>query len=156
MAQSIVHSHSFQLFEDLQMSANEFYALVETMVREYKYPDVSCKRKTLKEAGLFSLSREYLCITQGDSNYFVCACPFGRSFFISWWLKEQEDALSAAISKIPGFGLLTGKSRAKTFFEFDTQLMFTESINAIIKIAVQKVMTDKGYRQPNMVMIESA
>jgi hypothetical protein len=36
---------------------------------------------------------------------------------------------------------------SKTFYEMDTETMFTASINSIIKLAVEKVKADKGYRK---------
>jgi len=148
MSQEIIQSHSYQHFADLQLSANEFYAAVEKLIGEYQYPDVKCKRETLKEAGLFSGKREYLRVSKDADHYYVCASPFGKSFFISWWLKEKEDALKAAADKIPLFGkLISGSNRPKTFYEMDSELMFSNSINAIIKIAVDKVKADHGYKE---------
>jgi hypothetical protein len=147
MSQPVIHSHSYQHFEDLQLSAQNFYTMLETMIRDYQYPGVEVKRETLKESGFFSSSREYLRISKRASNYYVCASPFGKSFFISWWLKEQEDGLANVVDKVPLFGgLLSGKNRPKTFYELDSELMFTQSIHSIIQAAVNKVLADHGFR----------
>jgi hypothetical protein len=131
------------------MSANEFYVQLETMIKEYKYPDVECKRETLKEGGFLSSKREYLRISKDACNYYVCASPFGKSFFISWWLKEQEDSLTNMVDKVPLFGgFLSGKNRPKTFYELDSELMFTQSIHSIIQAAVNKVLEKHGLRAP--------
>jgi len=153
-SQSTIHAHNSQYFEDLQLSAREFYEMLKQMVRDHQYPDVTCTPVTLKESGLFSSGREYLRISRGRYNYYVCASPFGRSFFISWW--HQEDAHKAA-NVARKFGLL-GRSVAqrmesKTFYELDTELMFTASINAIIKMAVEKVKADKGHRMDAVIDI---
>ncbi|HEY5325385.1 MAG TPA: hypothetical protein VIJ27_00145 [Mucilaginibacter sp.] len=36
-----VHAHQSQYFEDLQMSAREFYTLLKTMIEEYQYPNMT-------------------------------------------------------------------------------------------------------------------
>lgn len=147
-AQTTVHAHQSQHFEDLQMSAREFYVLLKGMIEEYKYPDVLCEPVTLSEAGLFSSKREYLRISKQRYHYYVCASPFGKSFFISWWLKEDAYTAANVTRKFGWFGrTIAARMESKTYYEIDTELMFTSSINSIIKIAVEKVKADKGYRK---------
>jgi hypothetical protein len=123
--------------------------MVRDMILEYNYPDIECKKVILKEQGLFSSSREYMLISRKDFNYYVCACPYGKSFFISWWLKEQEDTLNATVAKMGALGRwFSGHDRSKTFYELDSQLMFSNSINTILKRAVDKVLLEKGFKNP--------
>ena len=125
------------------------------MIKEYQYPDVECNPVSLKEKGLFSSSRDYLLIKWKDYNYYVCACPYGKSFFISWWLKEQEDMLTATVAKMGAMGrVMTGHHRAKTFYELDTELMFSNAINSILKLAVARVMLVKGYKSPILQLVD--
>jgi hypothetical protein len=42
---------------------------------------------------------------------------------------------------------LATRLEQKTFYELDTQVMFTASITALIKRAVEKVKADKGFRK---------
>lgn len=147
-AETTVHAHQSQHFEDLQMSSKEFYMLLKGMIEEYQYPGVQCEPVTLSEGGLFSSKRQYLRISKQRYHYYVCASPFGKSFFISWWLKE--DAHTAA-NFAARFGLL-GKAMAsrmesKTYYEMDTEQMFTASISSLIRTAVEKVKADKGHRR---------
>lgn len=142
-----VHSHSYQHFEDLQLSSNDFYSLLEKLIKEYQYPDVVCTRQSQKEGGLLSSKREFLCITRKRHSFFVCASPFGKSFFISWW--HQEDANTAANIAGKFFGTaVANRMEAKNYYQLDTELMFTQSITAIIKMAVEKVKADHGFREP--------
>jgi len=76
--ETTVHAHQSQHFEDLQMSAKEFYGLLKKMIEEYRYPEVKCEPVTLSESGLFSSRREYLRISKGRYHYYVCASPFGK------------------------------------------------------------------------------
>lgn len=142
-----VHTHNSQHFENLQLSSKAFYTLLKEMIEAYQYPEVTCTPITLKESGIFSSKREYLRISKQRYHYYVCACPFGRSFFISWWLQEDAHTTATIAQKIPWFGkAVAQRLESKTYYEIDTQLMFTASISAIIKTAVEKVKADKGYR----------
>jgi hypothetical protein len=143
-----IHAHQSQHFEELQLSAREFYTLLKTMIAEYQYPDIKCEPVTLSESGIFSSKREYLRISKQRYHYYVCASPFGKSFFISWWLKEDAHTAANVTRKFGWLGRrVATRMESKTFYEIDTEAMFTQSINAIIKMAVEKVKTDKGFRK---------
>lgn len=141
-----IHDHGYELFENLQLSANEFYTTLGNMIREYQYPDVECRVEELKEGGWLSAKRQYYTIAWNRHKFLVCASPFGKSFFISWW--HQEDANRGA-SLAANFGRLgkamAGSMESKTFFEVDSQIMFINCITAIIKAAINRVKADKGY-----------
>ena len=154
-AQDTSHAHNSQHFEDLQMSAREFYTLLRRMIEEYQYPDVKCEPVTLSESGFFSSRREYLRISKQRYHYYVCASPFGRSFFISWWLQEDANATANFSRRFGWLGrAVAARMESKTYYEIDTELMFTSSINSIIKLAVERVKADKGYRKD--VLIENS
>jgi hypothetical protein len=147
-SEATVHAHQSEYFEDLQMSAKDFYSLLKDMIVDYQYPDVICAPVTLSESGIFSSRREYLRISKQRYHFYVCAAPFGKSFFISWWLREDAHTTANLAQR---FGWLGKKVAArlenKTFYEVDTEKMFTASINSLIKRAVEKVKADKGYRK---------
>ena len=147
-SQTTVNAHNSQHFEDLQLSAREFYEVLKKMIQEYQYPDVTCTLVTLKESGIFSSRREYLRISRQRYHYYVCASPFGRSFFISWWHQEEANTPANVARK---FGLLgravAQRMESKTFYELDSELMFTTSISTIIQMVVDKVKADKGFRK---------
>jgi len=147
-SQTTVHAHQSQHFEDLQMSSREFYMLLKDMIEEYKYPDITCTPVTLKESGIFSSRREYLRISRQRYHYYVCASPFGKSFFISWWLQEDANTTANVTKKVGWLGrTIAARMESKTYYELDTQQMFTSSISSIIKMAIEKVKADKGYRK---------
>ncbi len=103
---------------------------------------------TLKEGGLFSSRREYLRISKERYNYYVCASPFGLSFFVSWWVQEDANTAAKVAQKLGSVGkAVANRLESKTYYEIDTQMMFTSSINSLIKRAVEKVAADKGYRK---------
>ncbi|MBS1520699.1 MAG: hypothetical protein JST50_06875 [Bacteroidetes bacterium] len=143
-----LHKHHHQHFDYLQLSSKEFYALLEEMIREYKFPDVSCERTTMKESGIFSSSREYLSIKRKRQLFYVCAAPFGKSFFISWYMIEEANTAANITEKIPLIGKPIAKEmERKTYYQYDTELMFTESIQSIIKLAIEKVSGEHGHRK---------
>jgi len=140
-----IHAHKYEHFEDLQLSAKEFYEMLETMIRDYQYPDIQFARVKMKESHMLSASREYLIISRKRHNFYVCAAPFGKSYFISWYHLEEANTTANITAKIP----LIGKSIArdmesKTYYQLDSQLMFINSINMIIKMAIEKVKATHG------------
>ena len=146
--ETTIHAHQSQHFEDLQLSAKEFYLLLKKMIEEYRYPEVSCTPTTLSEGGFFSSKREYLRISKQRYHYYVCASPFGKSFFISWWLKEDANTTANFTRRLGWLGrTVATRMESKTYYELDTELMFTSSINSIIKSAIEKIKADKGYRK---------
>jgi len=147
-----LHKHHHQHFDDLQMSSNEFYSMLEKMITVYEYPDVRCERTTMKEGGMLSSSREYLMIKRKRLVFYVCAAPFGRSFFISWYFTEEANTAANVAEKIPLIGKTIAKDMEhKSYYQYDTELMFTESIKGIIKVAIDKVSAEHGLRNDSPV-----
>ncbi|MFI5161939.1 MAG: hypothetical protein ACHQHN_11715 [Sphingobacteriales bacterium] len=150
--ETTVHAHNSQFFEDLQLSAKDFYSTLKKMIADYKYPEVACTEVTLKEGGIFSSRRDYLKISKERYHFYVCASPFGKSFFISWWLKEDANTSANVAQRFGLFGkAVAQRLESKTFYEIDTQKMFVSSINSIVKVAVAKVMSEHGIRQPESI-----
>ena len=141
-----IHTHGYQHFDNLQLSALDFYKTLNGIIKEYQFPGVECGLEELKEGGLMSAKRQYFSVSWKRHKFLVCASPFGRSFFISWW--HQEGANTGA--NIAGkFGML-GRAVAnnmenKTLFQIDNELMFVSCMNGIIQAAIDKVRADKGY-----------
>ena len=146
-----LHSHTYQHFEDLQMSSEQFYSMLEAMIKEYQYPDISIERRTLKEGGLLSSKRVYLCVSRSYQNFYVCAAPYGRSFFISWWLQEDAHTASNLAETVPLLGkAIAQRMESRSFYQLDTELMFVQSVSAIVRKAVEKVKADHGFRKKEL------
>src|SRR5580700_7179662 len=119
-SQPTIHAHHSQHFEDLQMSSKEFYTLLKNMIEDYKYPDVACTPITLSESGIFSSRRDYLRISKQRYHFYVCASPFGKSFFISWWLQEDANTTANVTRKFGWFGrAVAQRMESKTYYEMD-------------------------------------
>lgn len=148
---SPILSHSSFFFDDLQLSAREFYTKLEQAITAREYPNLSAYRVLFNERGAFSAQREYLCIQSKGYLFYICAAPYGRSFFISWWVKEQTNILFVILLTIPFLGrFLARKSKWKTFYQFDTELLFRESIERIIKATIEELKHTKGFRKKSL------
>jgi hypothetical protein len=145
-----IHTHGYQHFESLQLSAQEFYTTLQNIIKEYQYPDVQYGVEELKEGGMFSAKRKYFTINWQRHKYLVCASPFGKSFFISWWHQEGANTGANIASKFGALGkAVANNMENKTLFEIDTTLMFVSCMNGIIQAAIDKVKADKGYTVEN-------
>jgi len=140
-----VYSHNYQHFEDLQLSGKEFYAEIVRRIREYEYPDVASSSRLIRESSFLSSRRQYLCIYRGELEFLVCAAPFGRSFFISWYMEERRDPVREFMQRLPLVGWMF-RPAPKTYYQLDTELIFVRSIDAIVRSVIQKVMVEHGFR----------
>jgi len=146
----VISAHWYHLFDNLQLSSNEFYASIEQSIKENDLPKVSTTRINLSEGGLLSSNREYLRIKRNDYIFDICAAPFGKQFFISWWLGESSGILGEILSKIPFIGgLLARKAKQKTYYQIDTETMFKESIHGLILVHLDALVKQKGVRSLN-------
>lgn len=78
--------HWHKRFESFSTSALDFYTRVEEAIVRREIPNVAFSRVEAKEAGVLSASRAYLRITRSQYNFDLCAAPFGKDYFFSWWL----------------------------------------------------------------------
>ena len=81
-----VISHWHLLMENFETSGMEFYAAVEEALKERSIPDIELSRVEWHEGGLATAGREYLRVQRSRLAFDVCAAPFGKGFFFSWWL----------------------------------------------------------------------
>jgi len=122
-----VLSHWSHFFEFFSMSSNTFYTELEKVLVKHEMPNSTIKRPTLKEGGILSASREYLRIKHEDTIFDVCAAPFGKDFFISWWLYR-----------------LSGKESERTFYQIDEEDMFRSCVHNCILECIDELTKDKG------------
>ena len=89
-----VISHWHHRAEDFSTSALDFYAAVKRELQAIEAP-VRFDNVEWSERGLFSAKRSYLRIEHNRLTFDVCAAPFGRSFFFSWWLAKRAPDRAA-------------------------------------------------------------
>lgn len=138
-----IHSHQSHHFEDFRLSANDFYADLTTIIQDREFPKVSAKVVTLTDGGLFDAQRAYLQVASQDHVFYVCAAPFGKNFFISYWLRPaDEEFADMFLRKV--FGVLPTRS----FFRVDSEAMFVESMKKAVMKAIANATEQRGLRQP--------
>ena len=135
------------LFADMQQDSEEFYKLVEEILKANQVPGIHTRRMLIKEGGLFSYQRVYLEVIRGEYTFHICAAPWGKGFFFSWWLREEVSDLDAFIKKIPIIGPPIYKIRQyKPYYKLDTDGMFRTSVHQSVLAAIDELTEAKGMR----------
>lgn len=143
----VIFSHWHHLLENLQVSTKEFYASVEEAVKTRQLPDTKLSRVDHHEGGVLTAKREYLRVDRKEHTFDICAAPFGRGFFVSWWLGETMSPLVNMIFKIPLIGpWLIRVFRPQTYYRMDTALMFQESVHASVLEVLDQRTKAQGVR----------
>ncbi|MES1225385.1 MAG: hypothetical protein ABUT20_58430 [Bacteroidota bacterium] len=138
--------HSHHRFIEPPFSAQEFYSLLEKTIVASTIPTASVTRITYSEGGILAPNREYLRVKYKEFVFDICAAPFAKGYFVSWWLGETGNSFRDFLRRIPLIGRLFRKRR-KTFFELDTEIMFKETIGACIQEAIDAFTEKKGLRK---------
>lgn len=113
-----VISHWHLLMENFETSGMEFYAAVEEALKERSIPDIELSRVEWKEGGLATARREYLRVQRSRVAFDVCAAPFGKGFFFSWWLARIPQQFGILILVALLLGLLLVYSSLVQAFGF--------------------------------------
>ncbi len=144
---AVVFSHWFHLLEGLQESPKSFYESLDEAIKKRGLPDVRISHIDFREGGMFSAKREYLRVKRKAFIFDICAAPFGKGFFISWWLGEAYGFFRSAFMAIPLIGpFLVAAFKPVTYFQLDTRQMFQESVHAAVLEAVDGLTQTKGLR----------
>src|SRR5437899_9504599 len=142
---AFVISHWYNLVEGLQASPLEFYTAVEQAIARREVPAAKLSRVDWREGGVLSARREYLRVKRKHLLFDVCGAPFGRGFFVSWWLGER--GFFAALSTLPVVGLFFGwLVRPDSYYNIDTTLMFQEAVHAAVLEVLDGLTQAKGLR----------
>src|SRR5207248_3132002 len=81
---------------------------VEQSLKEKEARSLRTERVEWKESGVLSDNRQYLRVSLSRFAFDICAAPFGKDFFFSWWLMERQ----------PDATLLVGCGAAIVFLAF--------------------------------------
>jgi hypothetical protein len=88
-----VESHWHSLIEGFATSSLDFYELVKAGIARREIPDLAISQVEWKESGLGSGKRIYLRVSREGLNFDICAAPFGKGYFFSWWLARIPRVL---------------------------------------------------------------
>lgn len=142
-----VFSHWYHLFENLEASSQKTYEEIENVVEGRTLPDTESWSVDHYEGGLLSAKREYLRVQRGDRFFDICAAPFGKGFFVSWWLCEEPTALQKLLGMIPFVGgWLLRLFWPETYYRHDTTLMFQTAVHSAVMEVLDGVTKAKGLR----------
>lgn len=151
MARKVTHiiSHWFKLIEGMQESPQTVYTQLDQAITKRELPEVKLSRVKYQESGLFSPKRVYFRIRRKELIFDICAAPYGKSFFVSWWMGESL-ALFWLLLYIPIigpiFGLFVWLFRRETYWRIDTALMFQESVHAAVLEVIDEFIKTQGLR----------
>jgi hypothetical protein len=137
-------SHSFRSFS---MSSDEFYGELEKMLKQTEMPNAIISKSMHKEGGILSAKRMYLRIKHGDIVFDVCAAPFGRDFFISWWLYETTGTMRTMFRQTKFGNFLNERAANRTFYQIDEEDMFRSCVHECILETIDQVSEGKGLTQ---------
>jgi len=142
------HSNWNTLLDDFKYSTKDFYALVEEEIKANGITGVTFEQVYLNESTIISAMRLYLRVHWKEYQYDICAAPFGKGFFISWWLIYDNSPWQIIINKIPYIGTwLVDKLYPITYYKIDTASMFmTYAQSAVLKV-VEDITKDAGTRE---------
>lgn len=142
-----VISHWHHVFEGLQFSSQALYEQIAASIQTRVIPDTRVACISIQEGGVLSAKRMYLRITRKDHVFDVCGAPFGKDFFVSWWLSRRPDGCLLALSEIPAINFLTWfLVRPATYYKIDTALMFQHAVQSAITEVLDQITSAKGVR----------
>jgi len=141
-----VLSHWANSFSFFSLSANDFYTALEESFKLHDMPDVKIARANNKEGGIFSASREYLRIKHRDLVFDICAAPFGKDFFVSWWMYETEGLVRQFLKHTKAGDYLNQRAARRTFFQADEEAMFRSCVHNVVIEVVDKMAESRGTR----------
>lgn len=144
---SNVLSHWSHFFQSFSMSSDLFYAELESTLKAHEMPNAVITRTKHKEAGILSAAREYLRIKHGDIVFDVCSSPFGRDFFISWWLYETAGTMRSILRNTKVGDFMNERASKRTFYQIDEEDMFRSCVHDCILETITKVTDGKGVMQ---------
>ena len=141
------HSKWNTLIDNFNFSTQEFYKLLKEELQNQGIKRIEIEQVSLKEGNAFSSRRSYLRATWKEYQYDICAAPFGKGFFISWWLLYKNSIGQLIISKIPFVGgWLARKLYPVTYYKIDTASMFMTYAQAAVLKVIDDITKSQGVR----------
>ena len=130
----VVVSHWHKLIPDLKVSVEDYYNALDAVITERQVPNVKVWVTHYHEGGIASAKRMYLRISRREHIFDICAAPFGKDFFVSWWLGQRMKPL------------LVRLFTPETFYRIDTALMFQDSVHSAVMEVLDERMKGQGLR----------
>lgn len=130
-----------------QFSTQEYYRLVQEILVTREVPKLAFGREIFRQGLMFSGEREYLRVTKAQYVFDICAAPYGKGFFVSWWFGEKFGLVMRILVAIPVVGWIALRLRASTtYYQADTQAMFEKAVECAVNDALKAITEEKGQR----------
>lgn len=137
-----------QQFPNVSFSSQAIYDEIQNRVSDKQYPGIKMQKVLHPEGGSLSHNREYLRIRRGRLIFDVCAAPFGKDFFISWWQARLPTTREVWLQLLPFLNKTAIKhAREQRYYEMDTETMFADSMKKCVEEVVQSLTAPTGTRQ---------
>ena len=141
-------SHWSTFVDGLKVSPSDFYVRVQLAIEARQLPGTALAKVEWSEGGVFSAKREYLRIERKELIFDICGAPFGRGFFVSWWLAAYPSGcLVLLMSFIPfAADIFFRHVRPNTYYQRDTASMFQTAVHSAVMEVVDQLTQAKGIR----------
>lgn len=141
------HSNWNHLLDGFNFSTKEFYERLKKELHSQGIKKVDSYYVLLKMGGIFSARRLYLRVEWKGFRYDICAAPFGKGFFISWWLLYKNSVMKILIAKIPFVGTwLAKKWFPITYYKIDSASMFMTYCQSSVLKVIEDITKESGTR----------
>lgn len=141
------HSNWNHLIDGFNYSSEEFYKRLKEELYSHEIKKVRTYFVFLKEGGMFSARRTYLRVEWKGYQYDICAAPFGKGFFISWWLLYNNSIWKILIAKVPFVGgWLERKWFPITYYKVDSASMFMTYCQSSVLKVIDDITKESGVR----------
>ena len=131
---SRVYGYWYQPYTDFQHSTYDFYTQLEAKLRDAQIDGIYFKVVHFHEGRwLVTPKRAYLRIVWKDKIMDICAAPFGKAYFFSWWLFEKERLWEKFLLSFPWIGeKIVNFLNPYTYYKIDTANMFQSYVHTIV------------------------
>lgn len=143
-AETEVFGRWSQLIDNLSASPQECYTELGKALEARAIPRLKVAYVEIPEGGIIlSATRLYMRVQRGTQFMDVCAAPFGRGFFFSWWLVRRPSLLLL----LPVIGWIAVRLSPVTYYKLDTALMFQTAVHDALMEVIDGVTSAKGVRR---------
>lgn len=141
------HSNWNTLVDNFNFSSEEFYHQLREELDSQGIKKVYIHQVAIEEGNAFSQRRKYLRVEWKDYQFDFCAAPFGRGFFLSWWMLYKNPLGQVIFSKIPFIGKwMVRNFYPITYYKIDTASMFMTYAHQAVLNVIDSITKNNAVR----------
>jgi len=143
-----IHRTWHHLQFDHQFNTDEIYSAVKDLIEsKYQLPAVRFEESTYYGDSFFSENRRYLKVLHRHSMVLLFAGQYGTGYFVSWRAGDTVNFLQKFVASIPFIGEKLEKLiYTKSYYQLDSEDMFTDAVRQCIMEVIDSMTKDKGIR----------